>query len=180
MSPISKFEAIGVFVSVAIMAVALSIIRFGGFGTTESIATLTGDTQTALVVVDENKQGDLEDALRESATANGVLKKLIVDDVRIGEGATVVRGDTVTVHYIGSTQKGVRFDSSYARGEPYTFTVGDGKVIEGWEEGIVGMKVGGQRVLVIPSDKAYGNRQVGPIAPGSTLVFAIELLSIDE
>ncbi len=75
-------------------------------------------------------------------------------------------------------QDGTEFDSSYNRNTPFSFTVGEGRVIQGWEKGLLGMKVGGQRVLVIPSDMAYGNRQVGPIPPNSVLVFAIELLEV--
>jgi peptidylprolyl isomerase len=178
MSPISKFEATGIFVSVAIMAVALGLMRFQ-YGTTNQVAEVTGDSQAALVAVSD-EQTSLADALMDAATADGQLKKLVIDDVRLGDGDPVEKGDTVTVHYIGSTQSGVQFDSSYVRGEPFSFTVGDGKVIQGWEEGLIGMRAGGQRVLVIPSDMAYGNRQVGPIAAGSTLVFAIELIEVKK
>ena len=100
--------------------------------------------------------------------------------MRIGSGLEVKKGDVLTVHYVGTTQDGVKFDSSYDRGTPFIFTVGKGEVIAGWEEGLVGMRVGGQRILVIPSDMAYGNRQVGPIPPNSPLVFAVELLTIKE
>lgn len=84
----------------------------------------------------------------------------------------------MTVHYIGTTQDGVRFDSSYERGTPFIFTVG-GEGYRGWEKGLIGMKVGGQRILVIPGSMAYGNRQVGTISPNATLVFAVELLKIN-
>ena len=74
----------------------------------------------------------------------------------------------------------MKFDSSYERGEPFSFTLGKGTVIEGWEKGLIGMKVGGQRILAIPSAMAYGNRQVGPIPANSPLVFTIELVKINQ
>jgi len=179
MSPINKTEAIGIFVSVAIMAVALSVIRFKS----DTFAVLQTDTiqNVGTVVASADIEGnstELEATLRDSITTKGELTKLVVDDVRIGTGPAVESGDTVTVNYIGATRDGVQFDNSYVRGQPFEFTVGDGKVIKGWEEGLVGMKVGGQRVLVIPPEMAYGSAQVGPIAANSVLVFTIELLSI--
>jgi FKBP-type peptidyl-prolyl cis-trans isomerase len=84
----------------------------------------------------------------------------------------------VSVHYIGTLQDGTEFDNSKKRGAPFEFKVGEGRVIAGWEEGLVGMQVGGQRVLVIPPEKAYGSNGVGPIPGNATLVFSIELLEI--
>ncbi|MCA9363117.1 FKBP-type peptidyl-prolyl cis-trans isomerase [Candidatus Kaiserbacteria bacterium] len=103
---------------------------------------------------------------------------MVIDDVKIGAGEEVKSGDTVSVHYIGTLQNGTEFDNSRKRGEPFQFKIGAGMVIKGWDEGLLGMKVGGQRVLVIPPDKAYGEEGVGPIPPNSTLVFAIELVDI--
>lgn len=180
MSPINKFEAIGIFTSVAIMAVVLAVLRFDS--SRGMLAEVEPETQGAVVVAGDDTSGEnsgLADALYDASTSNGDLLNLVVDDILIGTGDAVKEGDTLTVHYIGSTQDGVQFDSSYEGGEPFIFTVGDGKVIEGWDKGLIGMKVGGQRILVIPSDMAYGNRQVGPITAGSNLVFAIELLEIN-
>ena len=179
MNLFNKTEAAGIFISVAIMALALTLIRFK----TDTFATadaLPEAAQRATVVVSQEEQDamDLERKLAESLTPAGDLVKLVVDDVRIGSGREVVRGDTVVTHYIGTTKEGIKFDSSYDRGEPYTFTTGEGKVIEGWETGILGMKAGGQRILVIPPDMAYGNRQVGVIPPDSVLVYMIELVDI--
>lgn len=179
MSPLNKFEAIGIFLSVAVMAVALSMLRFQTDGE-GGIAQVDGDTQSALVVVgDESSEGDdLRQALTAAASSQGEIQKLVIDDIKIGTGEKVKEGDTLSVHYIGSTPAGVQFDSSYARGEPFTFTVGEHRVIEGWEKGLIGMQVGGQRILVIPSDMAYGDRKVGPIEAGTTLIFAVELMEI--
>lgn len=180
MNLFNKYEAIGIFLSIAIMAVALGVIRFK----TDVFALNTivdSETQGAVVAVSEKDPGDtqLSGALREASTADGTIVKLVVDDIRVGSGSAVKKGDTLTVHYIGTKQDGERFDSSYERAQPFTYTVGVGTVIKGWEEGLIGMQAGGQRILVIPSEMAYGNRQVGVIPPNSVLVFAIELLSIN-
>lgn len=178
MNSLNKYEAVGIFLSIAIMAVALVIVREKS---SIFVANPDKDSQGAVVVVSDKDAEDvaLENALKDAYTAGGELVMLVTDDVRLGtEGKAVEKGDTVVVHYIGTTQDGVRFDSSYERGEPFVFTVGNGTVIQGWEQGLIGMKAGGQRILVIPGDMAYGNRQVGVIAPNSPLVFAVELLEI--
>jgi len=179
---LSRYEAIGIFGSIAVMALILAVIRFD-LTSQLLFSGIGGESQGAVVTVasDSEHQGvAFADAVAKSVSANGKLEKLIVDDIRIGaEGRVVSEGDRVTVHYEGTTQDGIRFDSSYDRGEAFSFTVGAGRVIEGWEKGLVGMKVGGQRVLVIPPHMAYGNAQVGPIPPNSILVFNIELLSIE-
>jgi FKBP-type peptidyl-prolyl cis-trans isomerase len=174
---LNKYEIVGMFLSVGVMALALVAVR-SETSPTADLAALDGATQSAVVVATDDGSEGLKNALVDAATTDGELINLVIDDVRVGDGATVKEGDTVRVHYIGTTRDGVQFDSSYARGEPFIFTVGAGKVIQGWEKGLVGMKVGGQRILVIPPDMAYGNRQVGPIPPNSPLVFAIELLEI--
>lgn len=105
-------------------------------------------------------------------------------DLRIGAGAEATSGKSVTVHYTGwlyavnqPDGKGAQFDSSAARG-PFPFVLGAGGVIRGWDQGVVGMRVGGLRRLVIPPDLGYGNQTVGPIPANSTLVFDIELLTV--
>lgn len=102
-----------------------------------------------------------------------------LDEV-VGTGDEVKSGDTVTVHYLGTLENGVKFDSSYDRNAPFTTQIGVGHVIKGWDEGIVGMKTGGKRKLVIPSDLGYGNQSAGSIPPNSTLVFEVELLKITK
>lgn len=103
---------------------------------------------------------------------------LFVEDIKRGEGREVRTGDTVSVHYVGTLTDGTKFDSSRDRGEPFSFTLGQGRVIQGWEQGIPGMKIGGVRKLVIPPDLAYGERAVGSISPRATLTFEVELLGI--
>lgn len=108
-------------------------------------------------------------------TASG----LIYEDTRLGTGATAVTGQTVTVHYTGWLTNGTKFDSSKDRNEPFTFQLGGGNVIKGWDEGVVGMKVGGIRELTIPPQLAYGARGAGGvIPPNATLVFEVELLQV--
>jgi FKBP-type peptidyl-prolyl cis-trans isomerase len=103
---------------------------------------------------------------------------LVIEDLVVGTGATAAAGDVVNVHYVGTLTNGTKFDSSYDRGAPYTFQIGAGRVIAGWEQGVPGMKVGGRRRLTIPPSLGYGNQAYGPIPANSTLVFEIELVSI--
>ena len=107
-------------------------------------------------------------------------KKLVIEDLENGSGATAEPGQNVTVQYVGvSALNGRQFDASWDRGEPFSFQLGAGSVIPGWDEGVKGMKVGGRRQLVIPPDLAYGPQGSPPtIGPNETLVFVIDLLSV--
>lgn len=110
---------------------------------------------------------------------NDKVTDLQIEDTTVGNGAEVKSGDTVSVHYTGTLLDGTKFDSSKDRGQPFEFAVGDGLVIKGWDEGLVGMKVGGTRILTIPADMAYGNASPSPLIPaGSALKFEIELLEV--
>ena len=99
------------------------------------------------------------------------------EDLLVGEGVPAVAGDSLTVNYIGRFDDGSVFDSSYDRNQPFTFRLGAGSVIQGWDQGMVGMRVGGLRRLTIPPALAYGSRGSGPIPPNATLHFDIELLT---
>jgi FKBP-type peptidyl-prolyl cis-trans isomerase len=100
-------------------------------------------------------------------------------DLVVGTGQEAKSGDSVTVNYTGWLDDGTKFDSSIDRNQPFTFTLGTGGVIQGWDEGVVGMKVGGKRRLVIPPDLAYGSQGAsGVIPPNATLTFEVDLLSI--
>jgi peptidylprolyl isomerase len=104
---------------------------------------------------------------------------LQVDDVKVGSGAEATPGKTVTVHYVGTLTNGSKFDSSRDRGQGFTFPLGAGRVIQGWDQGVAGMKVGGVRKLTIPPELGYGARGFPPvIPPNSTLVFEVELLDV--
>lgn len=107
--------------------------------------------------------------------------KLEIDDTKVGTGREAKTGDTVHVQYTGTLMNGTKFDSSYDHGgDPFKFTIGQGQVIKGWDQGVVGMKVGGKRRLTIPSDLGYGANGSPPKIPGNAgLIFDIELVSID-
>ena len=104
---------------------------------------------------------------------------LVIEDVKVGTGTEATAGKNVTVHYTGRLTNGNKFDSSLDRNEPFTFTLGAGQVIEGWDKGVAGMKVGGKRKLTISPELGYGPGGMGPIPPNSTLVFDVELLKVN-
>ncbi|MBX2866794.1 FKBP-type peptidyl-prolyl cis-trans isomerase [Candidatus Kaiserbacteria bacterium] len=141
---------------------------------------LSTEDEVSVVTIQDGQSTDeaVVEALADAASLQGTIQELVLFEVEVGSGTEVTEGSTVTVHYAGNTQEGVQFDNSYERGEPFTFTLGEGKVIEGWEQGLTGMKEGGRRALVIPARMAYGSRQVGPIPPNSTLVFIVEVLEV--
>lgn len=100
-------------------------------------------------------------------------------DMVAGQGDSPEPGQKVTVHYTGWLEDGTKFDSSVDRNVPFTFVIGTGRVIKGWDEGVMTMKVGGKRRLTIPPGLAYGKKGVGPIPPDATLIFEVELLGIE-
>jgi peptidylprolyl isomerase len=105
---------------------------------------------------------------------------LVVTDLTVGDGAEATSGSTVSVHYVGvALSSGEEFDASYNRGTPLDFRLGVGQVIQGWDTGVQGMKVGGRRQLVIPPHLGYGDRGAGnAIKPGETLIFVVDLLAV--
>lgn len=105
--------------------------------------------------------------------------KLHIEDIQQGEGKAIVKGALITTHYMGMLEDGSEFDSSLKKGKAFQCVIGTGKVIKGWDQGLMGMKVGGKRKLYVPASLAYGERQVGAlIKPHSNLVFEIELLEV--
>jgi FKBP-type peptidyl-prolyl cis-trans isomerase len=122
--------------------------------------------------METSEQGSLGGEVK---TASG-LRYL---DQTVGTGEVAVAGKTVTVHYTGWLESGTKFDSSVDRGQPFSFPLGAGRVIKGWDEGVEGMKVGGKRKLTIPSSLGYGARGAGGvIPPNATLIFDVELLGV--
>lgn len=108
-----------------------------------------------------------------------MAEQLQIENIREGAGTEATAGKTVSVHYVGTLTDGSKFDSSRDRGDPFTFKLGAGQVIKGWDQGVAGMKIGGMRKLTISHELAYGDRGYPPvIPPRATLVFEVELLGI--
>ena len=105
--------------------------------------------------------------------------QVLIQDEVVGVGDIAGAGNRVVVHYTGKFTEGKVFDSSVTRGEPFQFVLGAGQVIKGWDEGIVGMRVGGKRILTIPPSLGYGANDYGPIPGNSTLIFEVELLKVE-
>jgi peptidylprolyl isomerase len=106
--------------------------------------------------------------------------ELKIEDLKIGTGVEVKTGDTITIDYLGTLENGTKFDSSYDQGLPFETQIGVGRVIKGWDLGVLGMKVGGKRKLSIPSELAYGSRGAGAIIPpNANLIFEVELIAIN-
>ena len=107
---------------------------------------------------------------------------LQITDITVGDGPEARPGSTVSVHYVGvSHSTGEEFDASWNRGEPFSFPLGGGRVIQGWDQGVAGMKVGGRRQLTIPADLAYGAQGAPPdIAPNETLIFVVDLEKVQK
>jgi FKBP-type peptidyl-prolyl cis-trans isomerase FkpA len=117
----------------------------------------------------------LPDITNLTTTDSGLQYK----DVTVGSGAEAQAGNTVSVHYTGWLTDGTKFDSSLDRGQPFSFSLGSGGVIAGWDEGVAGMKIGGKRILVIPANLGYGASGAGGvIPPNATLIFEVELLDV--
>ena len=106
---------------------------------------------------------------------------LVIEDLEVGDGAEAVSGATVTVHYVGHAwSDGKQFDASWDRNDTFAFRLGAGQVIQGWDEGVAGMKIGGRRRITIPPHMGYGDRGAGGVIKGGeTLVFVVDLVGVD-
>ena len=146
----------------------------------------------ALVILISGCAKQEESPVKETAPASAPVKaaapaqpvaevtELKMEDAKVGTGAVAEAGKRVTVHYTGWLTNGTKFDSSKDHGQPFTFQLGAGQVIKGWDQGVAGMKVGGQRKLTIPPTLGYGaNGAGGVIPPNATLVFEVELLGVN-
>ena len=155
------------------MLVIPSDLAYGSAGAGSAI----GPDESLVFVVDLLQIVDTESpAVPDIAEAGSTLELI---DLTVGDGAEVEAGDTITVNYQGNLLDGTIFDSSWQRGQPFTTPIGVGQVIPGWDEGMVGMREGGRRILVIPSDQAYGSAGAGPlIGPDTPLVFVVDLLRV--
>jgi len=156
-----------------VFAIIGGIAVFSGKGqsSNQSLAT---STPTATI------EATLEPAATASGKPTMEPDKLIIQDEKVGTGSAAVAGKKVTVNYTGTLTDGTKFDSSYDHGTPFSFDLGAGEVIQGWDQGVAGMKVGGKRKLTIPSSLGYGAQGVpGRIPGGSTLIFEVELLNVE-
>ncbi len=142
-----------------VIFVVLGLMGFGGFSPVPKADDATG----AQAILNEIKN-------------TGTVAALRIQEISEGQGDGVVVGDTITVNYIGVLPDGTVFDSSEIHGEPFTFTVGQGKVIQGWEQGLLGMKEGGRRLLAIPPALGYGAQAIGQIPANATLIFDVQLV----
>ncbi len=132
-------------------------------------------------VVQSQLTAENMDDISNGKEVEGVIdfEELIIDTIQEGDGPQAVVGDTVVVNYTGTLKDGTKFDSSYDRNTPFEFTLGENRVIQGWEKGIEGMKVGEKRTLMIPSGLGYGEYGAGDLIPANAgLIFDVELLEI--
>ena len=148
----SKKEKVAVFLAIAVVVIFIVIPMFS---LTDSFKNINQDTFN----IDPNQE------------------ELVIRDLEIGAGLVAETGDQLTVHYRGLLEDGTIFDSSLER-SPLKFTLGVGAVILGWDEGLLGMREGGSRLLIIPPSYAYGERQIGSIPPNSLLIFEVNLLEV--
>ncbi len=133
-------------------------------------------TQETLMALNINDREITQEQIDNATTTESGLKYI---DITEGDGDSPEKGQTVIVHYTGVLETGKKFDSSRDRNDPFSFPIGVGRVIKGWDEGVGSMKVGGQRILIIPPDLGYGSRGAGRVIPGNaTLIFDVELLEI--
>jgi FKBP-type peptidyl-prolyl cis-trans isomerase len=160
----------GIAVALAV-AVALALLFFGPavFAPVSPVQELTNVVTSTTTPMTQA-----------SAIPTVIPSELTATDLVVGTGAEATAGSRVTVHYVGRLTDGTVFDASEARGQAFTFDLGAGQVIRGWDVGVVGMKVGGTRQLIIPAAMAYGERGAGAlIPPGATLVFDVTLLGVE-
>jgi peptidylprolyl isomerase len=154
-----------------VIALTALIILIGGvyyFSQASEVANTAGGSSTAALSSEINNQTNFD------------IQNMKVEILQQGSGEAVKNGDKVTVNYVGTLENGIKFDSSIDRGKPFVFTPGEGSVIQGWELGVIGMRVGEKRKLIIPSELAYGSQGAGGvIPPNATLIFEIDLLGIN-
>lgn len=178
----TQVTSTGIAVAIAVV-VALGLLFFGPRifsplspqSSQQAVTATTTDGSASTTA-----QAPMDSSLSNPAPIpNPLPTTLTAQDTVVGTGAEAVPGSTVTVNYVGMLPNGQVFDSTSAHGQPFTFKLGAGQVIKGWDQGIAGMKVGGTRRLIIPADLAYGNQAVGGVIPANaTLIFDVELLQV--
>jgi FKBP-type peptidyl-prolyl cis-trans isomerase FkpA len=167
-------------VGIILLFVALILINIFNDKNPAVIETHTEIETDAVEAQLEEALAEVQDQIKDInvEVAENMTDEFIIENEVVGEGAEAVNGKTVSVHYTGTFIDGSIFDSSVQRGTPFEFFLGAGQVIKGWDQGVLGMKVGGKRKLTIPPELGYGDNDRGPIPGGSTLIFEVELLGV--
>jgi peptidylprolyl isomerase len=165
---------------ISTIAVCAALLVVAGCGGGDSSTGSSESTAGATTEASPAEPGGEKTKPKVNVPKGAPPKKLEVKDLEEGAGAEAKAGDQVTVQYVGvNYENGQEFDSSWSRSEPFSFTLGAGEVIPGWDQGVEGMKIGGRRELIIPPELAYGEAGAPPaIGPSETLVFVIDLLSV--
>ena len=167
----------GVIVTFSFLLLVASF--FGAGNKPEAIAEQLSSNQPPATLIATNPNLESENTPMTSENTITTDSGLQYVELEAGTGATPQRGQTVVVHYTGTLENGKKFDSSRDRGTPFSFKIGVGQVIQGWDEGVGSMRVGGRRKLIIPPELGYGSRGAGGvIPPNATLIFDVELLRI--
>jgi peptidylprolyl isomerase len=181
-----------VWISLGVLGLFLSVFIIAQFSSEPPTAEITdpavAQTQTidapntppSITEPTETEPTETEPTGEDNPNLITTDSGLKYEDLAVGTGATPALGQTVQVHYLGTLENGKKFDSSYDRNSPFSFQLGAGQVIQGWDEGLSTMQVGGKRRLFIPPALGYGSRRVGPIPANSTLIFEVELLGISS
>lgn len=169
----NKFKIVNFMGYIILIGIATAVIIYVLNYTAKPQQMIQTDTNTQKEVVAEPSPIVENNNMQENVT------ELKIEDLVVGTGAEAVSGKEISVHYTGTLTNGTKFDSSKDRGTPFEFTLGAGQVIQGWDKGFAGMKVGGKRKLIIPSDMGYGAQGAGGvIPPNATLIFEVELLDV--
>ena len=168
-------------------ALAVAAIALAGCGGDDSATTAdipAGPAPAAKPVTTPQASTNLKDTKSKPqvpAQKGAPPKKLVVKDIVVGKGRAAKKGDKLSMQYVGVLfDDGSEFDSSWDSGQPFEFTLGQGMVIKGWDQGLVGIKPGGRRELIIPPDLAYGPQGQGPIGPNETLVFVVDAVKVGQ
>ena len=173
MSPLKRSKAIGIFVVVSVIALFLLAFRFSGNSLDFQV---DGSTQTASVIT-----ASLGGNTPSSDNVSVQVEDLIITDIKLGRGPIVEKGDEVVIHYSGRLDDGREFVNSIKRGSPLTFRVNrDKKIVAGLHQGVVGMRPGGVRTIVVPAHLGYGEDGFTPVPPNASLIFQVTLIEVNS